>query len=343
MMVLPTTTCTPTELRQGSIGLFYRMMLRLKRDDGSIRFEEIWLADEIDTLKFNEHRVSLLHPYNHDCVVVTLDLDHTTPKVFRDQFFDSYGGWSTGAELKTVDELELKDRSGLLFQTKKLTRDPDGRWQFAGFPYRKNLESTVSSVPLPSIQELLRQLERARERKSLTPTPQHVPPLSAISEHDPITIQPNNDIKRWLMMTDYEDRPQFIIKLERLKGLHGIFCRPQTTVSIAAVLTGGRDIGLPSMTDLLIPPQKRVDCSWALMENSSLAMRQVQLILDSSRPTATSLPCFATDYDKTIGEISDIYELWKEYSATRLAKSLPGANDAGFLDVIEWEMVKAQK
>ena len=72
-------------------------------------------------------------------------------------------------------------------------------------------------------------------------------------------------------------------------------------------------------------------------------MRQVQLILDSSRPTATSLPCFATDYDKTIGEISDIYELWKEYSATRLAKSLPGANDAGFLDVIEWEMVKAQK
>ena len=265
------------------------------------------------------------------------------PKVYRDQFFDSYGGWSKGAELKTVDELELKDRSGLLFQTKKLTRDQDGRWQFAGFPYRKNLESTVSSVPLPAIQELLRQHEKARGRKSVTETPRHILPLSAISQHDPIAILPNIDIKGWLMMTDYEDRPQFIIKLERLKGLHGIFCRPQTTVSIAAVLTGGRDFGLPSMTDLLIPPQKRVDCGWALMENHSLAMRQIQLILDSNRPTAASLRCFATDYDKTIGEISEIYELWKEYSATRLAKSLHGANDVGFLDVIEWEMARAQQ
>lgn len=141
----------------GTAQAFYRMVVQMKKADGSVGYRKQWIASRIDELKFDDHRVSLFHPDLYDCVVVTLELDPAAPKVHVDRFLSSYGFGSVHAELVGVDELVLSDPSEQRLPVKKLKRAADGSWRLAGIPYEKDVSSDVMTVPLPSVSKMLKQ------------------------------------------------------------------------------------------------------------------------------------------------------------------------------------------
>lgn len=302
----------------GTAQAFYRMVVQMKKADGSVGYEKQWIASRIDELKFDDHRVSLFHPDLYDCVVVTLELDAAAPKVHVDRFLSSYGFGSVHAALVGVDELVLSDPSQRL-RVKKLKRAADGTWRLAGIPYEKDVSSHVMTVPLPSVSEMLKQeaqsaVKRVAEGEGWT----SLQAVSAQADRD------LNDL-------------QYRASLERVQTLQGLFSQPRLVAFPAPVLVMGRETPLPYAS---MPPERSPDCNYHPFNLYSASMSFARHRLDSSRPTLSELPCYDTDYDRAVGELSAAYGYCQEYFATRLAKSMHGVDDVAFLDLIEWEMKK---
>lgn len=119
--------------------VFYREPVDYKKPYDWTSFEK----NALPALKFNDQRVSLFLIDWYDCLVVTVDIDPAAPKVYEDRFSDSYGHGLHHAELVGADELELTDPDDRIFTTKRLKRDRDGAWWFAGIPYEKKCWSRV--------------------------------------------------------------------------------------------------------------------------------------------------------------------------------------------------------
>ena len=168
---------------------------------------------------------------------------------------------------------------------------------------------------------------------------------TAFVPQDPRSTTIRSSFIEWVPTYFFDSFPilERMVMLKRLQRLRGSFVRSKAPDALPPTMTGGRDFVMPSMSDLIKPPEIHSDCAWGVLGNRSLAMRQIQIIIDSSRSTAAALPCFTTEYDKTVVKMSSIYELWKEYYETRFVKPLHGLDDPAFLDVIEWEMASTQK
>lgn len=48
------------------------------------------------------------------------------------------------------------------------------------------------------------------------------------------------------------------------------------------------------------------------------------------------LPCFAMNYHRMVRDIGHAYDRWKDFCDLQLLKTLHGADDPGFVSVIEW-------
>ena len=134
--------------------------------------------------------------------------------------------------------------------------------------------------------------------------------------------------------------PETLAKQERLKCIRGV-CSPFKTRALAPALKGGPEFAIPSLSGLILVPVYQPDCGWAWLSNQSRPERQSLCLFDVDWGMASYLPCFDTHYDRMLRNVSRAYESLKEGYDARLLKSLQGANDLGFLDVIEWQMARA--
>ena len=124
--------------------VFYREPVQYKERSGGKFYER----SELPSLLFNEQRVALFFIDYNDGVIVTLDVDASSPKMHEDRFVNAFSFTFNGIALQAVDELVIVDRHAPGEKTKMLKRDNEGIWLFEGKPYLKNLESKVFAVPL---------------------------------------------------------------------------------------------------------------------------------------------------------------------------------------------------
>ncbi len=127
--------------------VFYQKVISVRRSDGSIQFQQNWIAKGIGDMRFNDERISLFLVDFYDCTVVTLDIDTSSPKMHEDIFHDEIGK----AKLVGVDEMNITDSN----ISKVLKRDKDGIWRLEGIPYTNKLESKTHTVPLPPIPQVV--------------------------------------------------------------------------------------------------------------------------------------------------------------------------------------------
>ncbi len=128
---------------------------------------------------------------------------------------------------------------------------------------------------------------------------------------------------------------------ERLKSIHGSFFRWKSPDALPPTMAGGRELPLPSMIDMIRLYHPQNEFMSISLSGPVPPDMQSKHLWGTFWPTAAELPCFATDYDKAVAEVSARYERLKEHSATRLADSLRRADDPGFFTVIEWELARA--
>jgi hypothetical protein len=303
---------------------FYRMVVRFKNDDGSIRFEKNWIARRIDFLKFDEQRVSLFHPDFYDCVVVTLEVPPAALKVYVNRFLNSYGFGSNHAALLSVDELELTDAAERWFPTRKLRRNQEGTWEFAGLPYVKKMQSTVSPVPLLSMQEQIRKPEKAEAAAAAAERLERMPDFGSIS------YVPRN-LTDWSM--GFESFPHDFPKLDRLTVVSGFFSHFMTEHALKSTLAGGP-----------LQPLPPVGRAWDHCYNG-IEWGYYTLFWSAAPDWITgadlNLPCFATDYDKIFGELNAFYALCHRYYGERLENSVQGDVDPAFSAIFAWELTRA--
>ncbi len=276
-------------------------------------------------LFYNDERITFSHLLGSDAVVVTVDLDAAVPKVHEDRFVgacgSSFSSLLGGVSFQGVDELVIMDVRGRGF--KRLKRDKEGTWRFADvLPYDENLQSQVS-VFTPDY-KLVEVIHHTRlEVPNLHP--------AELVEHFELP-----DAMTHLAMDN----------LERLKCVHRSFIHCKAR-GLTPTMDGGPDLPMPSMVELVIQnlndaDDKKYDCGWARMwRPSSMGMQMSRDYFEKDGwIIAGDLPCFATDYDKTVRGISATYELWMEYYDSRLLKSLQGVHTAGFFTFFEWEMAR---
>lgn len=156
-----------------------------------------------------------------------------------------------------------------------------------------------------------------------------------------VSKQADTDLRGWLRVSDIDDRAQSIAKLQRVRALPGLFSLLRLKAAPAPTLVVGRETPLPP---LFLSPESWADCGWVRMPaiRQSLMLEHFLRRLDSSRPTLSELPCYDTEYDRAVNDLSAAYGCCQEYFATRLAKSMHGVDDVAFLDLIEWEMKKGE-
>lgn len=270
-------------------------------------------------LLFNEERITFSCLQGSDAVIVTVDLDAAAPKVHEDRFVGACSSFLSGVSFQGVDELVIMD--GLGAGDKKLTRDKEGTWLFADvLPYDGNLQSQVSVF-----------------------TPDYK--LVEVIHHTP--LEAPNLLPPQLVEHCYlpDATTHLAIKnMERLKGIHRSFIRRKAR-GLTPTMDGGPDLPMSSMVDMII--QNLDDADDKKYGSGGGVFRQISSMeMQLSREyfgkdgwiTAADLPCFNTDYDKTLRDICATYDLWLEYCDSRLLKSLRGVHTAGFFTFFEWEM-----
>ncbi|WP_395736544.1 hypothetical protein [Prosthecobacter sp.] len=311
---------------------FYRMMVRFKKEDDRILFEKNWIANKIDDLQFDENRVSLFHPDFYDCVVVTLEIDPAAPKVYMNRFLNSYGFGNNHAKLLSVDELEITDAEERWFSPRKLRRNHEGTWEFAGLPYLKKMQSSDSAVPLPSMQEQIRKHEKADAAKADAAAAagerfKRMPDFGSTSHVF------KNQAEWSMTFYDFGIFPHIFPKRDRLTVVRGLFSQFMAEHALKSTLAGGPLQPLPPMRRALEHYYNGIE--WGYLTPFCTAAP------DPITGEDLNLPCFATDYDKIFEALYAFYALCQRHYGERLENSVQGNDDAAFSVIFAWELSRA--
>ncbi len=324
--------------------VFYRKLVRFIRPDDSENRDYSWTATGIDSLKFTDTHVSVFFVDGGDCAVVTLDTDAESPQVQEDRFYGLEG------RLLGVDELELLDPKDSKIEVKNLKRGQDGAWRMGRIPYPRKSDSKVSFVPLPPMLEVLGlklvKVDDGKAGKNGTADFRCVVVRPAAAVHRDALSTTEPEIMEWVPLFFYDANSYFEgmalrRRLKWLKWLHGGGFKAKAPAALPPTMAGGREFPLPSMIDVIWPVQEHNQ--FVSLSRPTGPVMSLYYYRDAYRPTAAGLPCFATDYDRTLAEISANYARSKEGLEAQYAKSLGGLDDVDFSTFIVSEMARAER
>jgi len=140
--------------------VFYQEPEFIQTKDGLVLYD-IRGVTSLPSIQFNESRIAFLLTRYNDGILVTLDVDTSSPLMHEDRFVNAFGMTFHGVDLESLNKMAIIAPKQPGDKPQTITRGNDGMWLYEGKPFTKGLRTKVLKVPLPKMSVQLARAENS--------------------------------------------------------------------------------------------------------------------------------------------------------------------------------------